>query len=109
MSDIEGQTYCYIWEFVVKDGSNAVFEMFYGPDGHWVELFRRGPGHLKTDLIRDRSNPQRYLTIDHWRRREDYCEFRRVFDADFEALDKHCEDLTVRETKIGEFTRIDRG
>ena len=32
MSDIKDQTYCYIWEFVVKDGSNADFEKFYGAD-----------------------------------------------------------------------------
>ncbi len=106
MSDIKDQTYCYIWEFVVKDGSNAAFEKFYGADGDWAELFRRGSGYLKTDLIGDHSNSQRYFTIDHWRCREDYSEFRRDFDAAFEELDKHCEDLTVQELKIGEFTKI---
>jgi len=107
MSDIRDQTYCYIWEFVVKDGLNADFEKFYGADGDWAELFRRGSGYLKTDLIRDQFNSQRYLTIDHWRCREDYSEFRRAFDSAFEQLDKHCEGLTVQESKIGEFTKID--
>jgi heme-degrading monooxygenase HmoA len=83
MSDIKDQTYCYIWEFVVKDGSNADFEKFYGADGDWAELFRRASGYLKTDLIRDQSSSQRYFTIDHWRGREDYSEFRRAFDAAF--------------------------
>ncbi len=107
MSDIKGQTYCYIWEFVVKDGSNAAFEKIYGADGDWAELFRRGSGYLKTDLIIDQSDSQRYFTIDHWRCREDYFEFRRDFVAAFEELDKRCEDLTVQESKIGEFTKID--
>ncbi len=106
MGDIKNQTYCYIWEFVVKDSSNAEFEEAYGADGAWAELFRRGSGYLKTDLIRDQSNSQRYFTIDHWRSREGYSEFRRDFDAAFEELDKYCEDLTVQESKIGEFTKI---
>ncbi len=106
MNDIEDWTYCYIWEFTVKDGSNAAFERIYKADGDWAELFRRGSGYLKTELIGDRSDPQRYLTIDHWRRREDYAEFRRDFDAAFEELDNRCEDMTVRESKIGEFTKI---
>jgi heme-degrading monooxygenase HmoA len=107
MSDIIDQTYCYIWEFVVRDGSNAEFEKVYGADGDWVKLFRRSSGYVKTDLIRDQTNPKRYITIDHWRSRRDYCEFRTVFSAVFEELDKHCEDLTVQESKIGEFTKID--
>ncbi len=107
MSDIEDRTSCYIWEFVVKDGSNAAFEKFYGADGDWAELFRRGSGYLRTDLIRDKYNSQRYFTIDHWRCREDYFKFRKVFNAAFEELDKHCDHLTVLESKIGEFTKID--
>lgn len=106
MSESRDQTYCYIWEFVVKDGSNADFEEFYGADGAWVELFRRGSGYLKTDLVRDQSNSHRYFTIDHWRCHEDHSKFRRIFDAAFEELDKRCEDFTVQETKIGEFTKI---
>ena len=108
MSEMKDQTYCYIWEFTVKDGSNAAFENYYGPNGEWAELFRRGLGYLKTDLLRDRTNSQRYLTIDHWQSRENYSRFRRDFDAAFEELDKRCEDLTVRESKIGEFTEIER-
>ncbi len=107
MSDVKDQTYCYVWEFVVKDGSNPAFEKLYGPGGDWAELFRRGSGYLKTDLIRDQSDSQRYFTIDHWRSGEDYSEFRRVFDVAFDELDEICEDLTVQETKIGEFTKID--
>ena len=106
MDDNKTQIYCYIWEFFVKDTSNADFEELYGTNGAWAKLFRHATGYLKTDLIRDQSNSQRYLTIDHWRCREDYLEFRRAFDTAFEELDKHCEGLTTQESKIGEFTKI---
>ena len=107
MSDSNDNRYCYIWEYIVQDGSNAEFEKVYGADGDWVKLFRGSSGYVKTDLIRDQSNPQRYITIDHWRSCRDYSEFRTVFDAEYIELDKTCENLTVKESKLGEFTKID--
>lgn len=109
MRNREHRAYCTIWEFIVKDGSNSEFEKCYAADGAWAALFQRGSGYLKTDLIKDQTDPQRYLTIDYWQTREDYSEFRSNFDAAYETLDKYCEHMTVQETKIGEFTKIDQG
>ncbi|MEH6631282.1 MAG: hypothetical protein V7776_10665 [Halopseudomonas aestusnigri] len=44
-------SYSYVWEFIVREGSNAEFEKRYGPAGDWVELFRLGAGFLTTELM----------------------------------------------------------
>ncbi|WP_421781876.1 antibiotic biosynthesis monooxygenase family protein [Kiloniella litopenaei] len=98
------QSYCFIWEFIVKEGENNHFEDIYGAEGDWVQLFTMGAGYIRSDLVQDQSDPQRYLTVDYWNREEDFHEFKKVFGQEYSALDQECEGLTVKERKIGEFT-----
>jgi hypothetical protein len=51
-----------LWEFRVRTGKRREFEGVYGPEGAWVQLFRRGEGCICTELIRDVEIPCRYLT-----------------------------------------------
>jgi len=95
--------YVYVWEFIVPHEHAAAFERAYGPDGDWVQLFRRAPGYVRTDLLRDFARPGRYLTIDTWESRGHWEEFRARFAAEFEALDAKCEGWTISETEIGRF------
>jgi heme-degrading monooxygenase HmoA len=95
--------YVYVWEFIVAPAHAAAFEQAYGPGGEWVELFRRAPGYLRTELLRDLSRPDRYLTIDAWESRRHWQEFRDRFAAEFEALDARCGGWTVSETELGRF------
>jgi quinol monooxygenase YgiN len=95
--------YVYVWEFVVAPGHVRAFEEAYGPEGHWVRLFRRGTGHLRTDLHRDLERPERYLTIDHWASRASFEAFRAEFAREFEELDARCERLTLSERVMGHF------
>lgn len=55
-----------IWEFVVMKENQAKFELAYGPGGAWSKLFSRVRGFRGTTLLRDQTDPQRYLTIDVW-------------------------------------------
>ncbi|WP_419904738.1 hypothetical protein [Kiloniella sp.] len=96
--------YTYVWEFIVRDGVNAEFEKLYGPEGDWVKLFRLGTGYLKTELMRDQANPQRYLTLDYWQSYDQYLKFKREFGAEYASLDAKCEGLTCEEREIGEFS-----
>ena len=95
--------YRIVWAFDVKPGSVAPFESAYGPEGDWATLFRRAPGYGGTELLRDVDKAGRYLTIDHWRSREDFWKFREAFRGDYLALDERCAALTKRETLIGDF------
>jgi heme-degrading monooxygenase HmoA len=90
-----------LWEFEVKSGSEELFERTYGPDGQWAELFRRDAGYLGTRLLRDVGAARVYVTMDTWESREAYEEFREKLAAEYEELDRKCEEMTVREKSLG--------
>jgi len=95
--------YCYVWSFIVRPEHLEEFQNAYGPDGDWARLFRRDPQYIHTDLLRDRDNPARFLTVDFWSSENACASFRARFSSDFEALDKSCERFTIEETRIGGF------
>lgn len=98
--------YAYIWEYVVRPEHVARFEQTYRPDGAWVDLFKRAPGYIRTELHRDRQNPNRFLTIDYWESVEAWDEFRVETSSEFEALDSRCEELTLEEREIGKLEPV---
>ena len=98
--------YCYIWEFRVDAEHDAEFRAAYGDAGEWVALFRRDPHYIRTELLRDRDDPSRYLTIDYWTSREACLSFRATFETEFESIDRKYEAITQRETPLGEFELI---
>ena len=95
-----------VWEFQVKAGKTEDFERTYGPDGEWAELFRRGKGYRRTELIRDLEVEGRYLTIDFWASRESYARFGEENREQYRAIDKKCEALTEMEALLGTFARF---
>src|SRR5215469_7389602 len=86
-----------IWEFRVRPRKRRAFEKAYGPDGVWNALFRGSEGYIRTELVRDRRKPLRYVTIDRWRSREGYQQFEKKNRAQYKAIDKECENLTMSE------------
>ena len=95
--------YTYVWEFRVVPERQEAFLEAYGPSGAWAQLFRRAPGYLRTDLLRDRAQPDRFLTIDHWESEEAWLAFRAAHAPEYEALDLDCATLTLSELEIGRF------
>ena len=98
--------YTHLWEFVVQPSRQAEFERHYAPDGSWVALFRQAPGYLGTQLLQDRSNCLRYLTVDRWTGIKAYREFRARFAEQYEPLDRQCEGLTIHEAPLGEYGEV---
>jgi heme-degrading monooxygenase HmoA len=98
--------FSYVWEYEVPAESEPAFLAHYASDGTWVRLFRRASGYLGTQLYRDRWRAGRYLTVDHWLDEDAYGAFRREFTAEFEALDRECEGLTLREAHLGDFEPV---
>jgi heme-degrading monooxygenase HmoA len=92
-----------VWQFEISEEKIAAFEASYGPGGAWAELFRTSPQYIGTELLRDAYIPGAYLTIDRWASEEDFRAFRREHDPEYEALDRACDALTSRETRIGAF------
>ena len=95
-----------LWEFSVPPARRAEFEAQYGPAGRWTALFRQAPGYLGTELLRNRMDPQRYVTIDRWASAEAFRDFRRRFSAEYERLDRELEGLATRESPLGEYVPV---
>ncbi|HSL43947.1 MAG TPA: antibiotic biosynthesis monooxygenase [Anaerolineales bacterium] len=98
--------YVIIWEYQVKTAHAAEFENIYSSTGAWAKLFQESTGFLGTKLLRDYSDNQHYLTIDHWASQQDYEAFRSQWKTDYEALDAQCEGLTEQETLLGKWEMI---
>ena len=94
---------CFIWEFIVRAERIAEFEGHYASDGAWAELFRKGEGYIGTELLRDRDNPRRYVTIDSWTSAAGQRAWHERFAKQYEQLDRYCEAFTESERKIGVF------
>lgn len=93
-----------VWRFEIAEDKIHAFEAAYGPDGAWARLFRSSPHYLGTELLRDAYVPGGYLTIDRWASEDDFRAFRKDHDQEYESLDRSCDDLTSRETRIGAYT-----
>ena len=93
----------YIWAYEVLSGRVDDFYELYGPKGSWVALFRRAPGYLDTQLLLDRNQAGRFLTIDRWESRVAFTSFRDTFAEEFNRLDHLGEQLTSHEVLLGEF------
>jgi heme-degrading monooxygenase HmoA len=96
--------FAVVWQFEIAEESIAAFEAAYGPEGAWAQLFRASPKYLGTELLRDAYAPGVYLTIDRWESEAAFRAFRRDHDGAYEALDRSCDALTSRETRIGAYT-----
>lgn len=97
--------YLIVWEFYVPAEHRDAFEQNYGAEGTWALLFRRSQEYIATELVRDSSNPERYLTLDYWTAEGAFERFREENYEDYASLDLACEKLTRQETKLGTFTR----
>lgn len=93
-----------VWQFEIAEDKIAPFEAAYGPEGNWAQLFRSSTEYLGTELLRDAYIAGRYLTIDRWSSEDAFRSFRKENDAQYEALDRTCDALTSRETRIGTYT-----
>jgi len=95
--------FVYIWVYDVREGCEPDFETLYGPDGGWAQLFRKSAQYLGTELLRDRSQKRRYVTVDRWSSETSHREFVSEYREEFAELDRKGERLTTKETRLGDF------
>ena len=93
-----------VWQFEIAEEKVAAFEAAYSPEGAWAQLFRASPDYRGTELLRDSYIHGTYLTIDRWASEEAFRAFRKEHDQEYETLDRACDSLTGRETRIGAYT-----
>ena len=93
-----------VWQFEIAEDKIAGFEAAYGTRGSWAQLFGKSANYQGTELLRDTYVQGRYLTIDRWASEDDFRAFRKEHDQEYEALDRACDDLTAKETRVGAYT-----
>jgi hypothetical protein len=98
--------FAYVWEYLVRSDKIDEFESMYGPTGDWALLFSRAAGYFRTDLLRDVSNPLRFVTIDFWTSKAERDRFRKEVASAFELLDRKGEALTEAERFVGDFDLV---
>lgn len=92
-----------IWEYIIDPTMREEFEHYYHDQGVWAQCFRRHPDYIKTQLIQDRANNLRYITIDYWLQEASFEQFHHQYRAEYEAIDAVCAAFTTSETRIGIF------
>jgi hypothetical protein len=55
-----------MWQFDVKNGSEAEFERLYGVDGEWTAMNRHTRSYLGSSFLRDQNRSSRYIVIEYW-------------------------------------------
>ena len=103
MTPEQKPNFVYVWEFIVRDEQIENFSRIYGPTGDWVQLFSRSADYVRTELCQDMNRPQRFMTYDYWTSKESCDQFKQQYKTEFEALDKHCANLTNTENFLGDF------
>ena len=97
-----------IWEYLVKAECVTEFERIYSADGAWTKLFKKSSGFIGTELLRDKKQTHRYITIDRWNSLQEYESFLLQWQSEYEALDAKCNNLTEQETLLGKWESIRR-
>jgi heme-degrading monooxygenase HmoA len=103
-SSDEALMFVVVWQFEIAEEKVSAFEHAYGPEGEWAQLFRGSPSYHGTELLKDAYVPGEYLTIDRWASEEAFRAFRKDNDSAYEVLDRACDELTARESRIGAYT-----
>ncbi|MEQ8362836.1 MAG: antibiotic biosynthesis monooxygenase family protein [Cyclobacteriaceae bacterium] len=100
---MSSKVFTYIWEYRVKPEHVDAFEHAYGSNGDWVRLFKKGTGHISTELHQDINHSDRFITIDCWTSKEAFDKFKKQFHEEFKTLDERFETFTTSEKHIGDF------
>jgi heme-degrading monooxygenase HmoA len=92
-----------IWKYKVKSDKKEEFVALYGVDGDWVRLFKNFSDYVKTTLLKDINDSESYVTLDYWKSKEVYYDFKLKAVEEFKRIDEIGEELTLSEEHLGEF------
>lgn len=96
--------YLVIWRYRIHPQHRDEFEAVYSCEGEWAQLFRKFEGHIRTELLHDKTTGE-YMTIDYWRDIDTYTSFHNAGHQAYKDLDDKCERFTEKETFVGAFSQ----
>lgn len=94
--------YQVVWRYEVKEQYLSHFTEMYGSSGNWVELFKKSPHYIKTELFKAAEGQHTYVTIDFWQSKNAYQEFYEDHHSEIDQLDVLGDGFTIEEAKIAE-------
>lgn len=93
----------YIWSYRVKPEWRERFRDAYGPSGEWVAFFARSADFVRTDLLADEKDANRFVTVDYFRNAEARAALVAAHAGEYQAIDKRWQDATLEESFVGAF------
>ena len=94
------------WQFEVKKGREAEFEVMYGVDGEWTAMNRHTRSYLGSSFLRDQSRTSRYLLIEYWSEMLVYEQQRGSRSAAITSLEERSAALVDKVEPTGIFTAL---
>lgn len=91
-----------LWQYTVKSTKITEFLSHYNAEGTWAQFFNQDKSYLGTQLLRDTSQSDRFVTIDRWETKLRYRFFRDRNQDQYARIDQMCEELTESEEFLGE-------
>jgi hypothetical protein len=93
------------------DGRQSDLEVVFGPDGIWVELLRRVPGYIGTQIECESPVERRYRVQDFWTWYRYFELFRERFAAEYEKFERlvTTDGLVEREQFVGAYYEEEAG
>ncbi|MDN5205303.1 hypothetical protein QQ008_28220 [Fulvivirgaceae bacterium BMA10] len=95
-----------IWKYEVDLNRLEQFEELYGQKGKWVALFKKATGYINTELVKDTSSKNVYISLDKWESQALYEQFYEENKSTIDSIDKEGDELTLSETNIGWFNAL---
>ena len=94
--------FAYIWEYRIAAEHVETFKADYGRGGQWVGLYRRDPAYIRTELLSDSSDPQKFITFDYWDTWQTCLAFCERFRSECDAIDAKCAHYALEERHLGD-------
>ena len=95
--------FVYIWEFIIKEDKRKEFLQYYKPGGEWCNLFKKSDSYIKSELLNDKENSRRFISIDYWKSKELFDLYNKKYSKEYDMIDKVCTNFTNSEKFIGYF------
>jgi hypothetical protein len=96
-----------MWQFDVKDGREADFEVLYGVEGEWTTLSRHSRSYLGTSFLRDQNLSSRYIVIEYWSEMIVYEQHKAYRSDAITSLEEKRTSLVESVTPLGIFSALD--
>jgi heme-degrading monooxygenase HmoA len=95
------------YRYRIHPSQVLAFEHAYGSTGPWAKLFMRHPGYIRTRLFRHKDEANVYVTVDVWKSKADWDDFRSKNADDYRDLDKKLAMLKLEEHLLGHYEGAD--